>query len=322
MGTVVLNGPVSGTTNRQRLAESLRELVQEGIRIKTQKVWSAAILQEARQLKLDWSRRVTELLEPIGEEWAAPFNSWRGQLLPERAELRLFVEQFLSEMDHRVRELEGTIDRLMSLEPLEVVPVQPVPYRDVEAQTGETSLEASEMAVLESGNETLAEMEDLLEDRPLGAPAPATAPARPPKSESMAGGGLLIVHHSDPATEQKLEEYMQRLGFTLTVVRRPVNEGATGEKLPHTQSFAFALVLSGAAGGEAQHPRTLFELGYCAGRFGPERVCVIHPESSAGTFRDECDLPHVPLDRADGWQLQIARQLKHSGIELDLNRLY
>ena len=66
--------------------------------------------------------------------------------------------------------------------------------------------------------------------------------------------------------------------FPANLRRSPDPNQPPAERLPHTTSFAFALVLTAPSNGDQPlDPRTLFELGYCAGRFGPERVAVSYP---------------------------------------------
>src|SRR5437660_6951029 len=66
--------------------------------------------------------------------------------------------------------------------------------------------------------------------------------------------------------------------------------------------------------------RSAFDMGYCCGKLGPDRVCVLHL-SSAGLFHDENGVNYIPIDAAEGWQIQLAKQLRRSGLDVDLNKV-
>ena len=63
-----------------------------------------------------------------------------------------------------------------------------------------------------------------------------------------------------------------------------------------------------------------FEIGYLAGKLGFARVVVLHTSPQA-PFHDEYGMIYIPVDPADGWQLQLASHLKRAGVEVDMNRL-
>ena len=65
---------------------------------------------------------------------------------------------------------------------------------------------------------------------------------------------------------------------------------------------------------------SLFKLGYCAGKLGLKRMCMMHAPThpSAG---DTHGISHLSVDGNGGWQLHLARQMKRAGMDIDLNRL-
>lgn len=61
------------------------------------------------------------------------------------------------------------------------------------------------------------------------------------------------------------------------------------------------------------------ELGYFVGRLGRSRTLVL----TKGTVElpsDVLGLVYEPMDRGEGWKIRLARELKASGFEIDLNR--
>jgi len=55
--------------------------------------------------------------------------------------------------------------------------------------------------------------------------------------------------------------------------------------------------------------RLVFQLGYCVGEaWGFAEFCVLIPDSGADPSAISTASSSWPLDGADGWQLQVARQ--------------
>jgi hypothetical protein len=85
-------------------------------------------------------------------------------------------------------------------------------------------------------------------------------------------------------------------------------------------SASFALLFTNASDESSSHNAdALFDLGCCVGRLGASRVLVLHRDGQPHT--DRFGLTHVVFDPHEGWQLQLARQLKRAGVDVDLNKL-
>jgi predicted nucleotide-binding protein len=161
-------------------------------------------------------------------------------------------------------------------------------------------------------------------------------PSRPePISASSAGPvsrvGVLIIHERDEDVEKALASFIRRLGFELLLI----NDNTEGiksaiERIGQQTQIGFAMLLASAediAGAQAlDQPlspaarRNAFDMGFCCGKLGPDRVCVLHM-SSAGLFHDENGVNYIPIDAAEGWQIQLAKQLRRSGLDVDLNKV-
>jgi len=143
--------------------------------------------------------------------------------------------------------------------------------------------------------------------------------------------GLLIIHERDEDVEKALASFIRRLGFELLLI----NDNTEGikaaiERIGHQTQIGFAMLLASAediAGAQAMDQplspaarRTAFDMGFCCGKLGPDRVCVLHL-SNAGLFHDENGVNYIPIDAAEGWQIQLAKQLKRSGLDVDLNKV-
>jgi predicted nucleotide-binding protein len=132
--------------------------------------------------------------------------------------------------------------------------------------------------------------------------------------------------------------FIERLGLKVDVLEESeaVGEGrGTAERLQEQPDVSFAILLLDpgavgagprAAGDAAAADATptvkedvIFELGCCVGKLGTKRVCVMY-EGGVHAFTDKRGVQYVPIDPAEGWQLQLAKRMRHAGIAVDLNR--
>jgi predicted nucleotide-binding protein len=148
-------------------------------------------------------------------------------------------------------------------------------------------------------------------------------------SSDQHGKCLLIIHGEATPAVDRVSDFVSRLDFDpIRVESAAGDNGAAIESLEQHPNAAFAVIVLDAHTAASARPgaggtvdsRLVFQLGYCVGKLGLRRICVLIPDSG-GAFCDQHGVLFVPLDGADGWQLQVARQLKRSGIEIDLNRM-
>jgi hypothetical protein len=151
-----------------------------------------------------------------------------------------------------------------------------------------------------------------------GAAAAATAPVirQVPAPLAPELHAVLLVFGADEATKNAVCEFLDALGVELSLVdQASAGDGGIVEALDRVTDASFALILPG----NDQNDRS-FELGFCVGRLGLKRVCMLHP-NAASVGPDPRGLTHVALDAGGGWQLNLARHLKRAGLGVDLNRL-
>jgi predicted nucleotide-binding protein len=142
---------------------------------------------------------------------------------------------------------------------------------------------------------------------------------------------VFVVHGHDEARES-VARLLERLGLKPIILHEQPNWGRTIiEKFESHAAVGFAVVLltpddvgSAASDPEALKPRArqnvIFELGFFVAALGRRRVFAL--------YKGDVDLPtdytgvvYTPLDPADGWQLKLARELKHAGLDVDLNKV-
>jgi len=93
-------------------------------------------------------------------------------------------------------------------------------------------------------------------------------------------------------------------------------------------SFATVLLTPDDVGASASSPaqirprvrqNVILELGYFVGRLGRNRVCALH-RGPLELPSDYLGVVYVPLDDGGGWRLQLAKELREAGFEIDMNR--
>jgi hypothetical protein len=152
-------------------------------------------------------------------------------------------------------------------------------------------------------------------DGPAGNTHPAPAAAKPGGKKEIIRG-IMLIFGGEESSRTVLADFLDSLDVEITVVDATSgNHHAITEALDQARDASFAMVLTG----DTPQDRS-FELGFCVGRLGLKRVCVVH-SPGAHVQADARGLAHVVLDLSGGWQLVLARHLKRAGLGVDLNRL-
>jgi predicted nucleotide-binding protein len=182
-----------------------------------------------------------------------------------------------------------------------------------------------EIACLESIDERLVLL-------PLTSGAAASA-APPPVSKVQDFRRAFLVHGHDEGARESVARFLEKLGITAVILHEQANLGKTLiEKLEHYGDVSFAVVLltpddEGRAAGTAEPLRhrarqnVLLELGFFVGSLGRKRVCALHKEGLE-LPSDWDGVAWVPLDGRGAWRLELARELKAAGFQVDLNEAF
>lgn len=143
---------------------------------------------------------------------------------------------------------------------------------------------------------------------------------------------VFIVHGHDETAKVKTARFIQQLGLRPIILHEQSSSGRTIiEKIEEYSNVGFGIVLYtpcdvGAKKGEEGNikPRArqnvVFEHGYLIGKIGRKNVCAL--------FRNDVEIPndisgvvYVKMDDDDAWHLKIAKELRSSGYDVDLNKL-
>jgi hypothetical protein len=137
------------------------------------------------------------------------------------------------------------------------------------------------------------------------------------------GHKVLFVSHGpkDPASEAVLQ-FVQQL--SLATMEADHTNGLI-ETLEGRNDMGFVIVMNAAdhleQGKGAVSESSLFKLGYCAGRLGLKRMCMMNAPTHPSGVGESHGIAHLSVDNNGGWQLHLARQMKRAGLDIDLNRL-
>ena len=64
----------------------------------------------------------------------------------------------------------------------------------------------------------------------------------------------------------------------------------------------------------------VFEHGYLIGKIGRENVCAL-VKGDIETPNDISGVVYIKMDEGDGWKLAVAKEMKKSGYDVDLNKI-
>ena len=150
-------------------------------------------------------------------------------------------------------------------------------------------------------------------------------------TQDVRGSDVFLIHGHDHAARETVARFLEALDLTVCILHEQPNLGRTIiEKFEQQASagFAVALLTADDLGANRESPKktyprarqnVIFEFGYFMGRLGRKRVCALVDESVERPS-DLDGLVYIALDPAGGWKLELAKNIKHAGIELDLNK--
>ena len=326
-------------------ADALKHLkiaFDKGSEIKARRIRNGDDLDEARGVKLQWVADVTDLLNQLFDNASVAdyFNDWVGKVFPEYAEFGNFVEQYYEEMYPRRNKLRAIWKRV----------------EDAADPSGATlTAAAGGIPVNEAGpSAQFADETKTQQPKNVAMPQPSAAPT--PQVSAMVGAGanpaaaksnrnqaqqqqqqqqqhasrehvmpsnkVLFVSHGpkDPSSEAVMQ-FIQQL--SMSVVEADHTNGLI-DTLDGQNDMGFVIVMNAADtvehGKASLSDSSVFKLGYCAGKLGLRRMCMMNGPTHPNVV-DSQGIAHVTVDVNGGWQLQLARQMKRAGCDIDLNKL-
>jgi predicted nucleotide-binding protein len=175
---------------------------------------------------------------------------------------------------------------------------------------------------------------EILEERISDAESLQNAKQKPDPSpkKSASGRRVFVVHGHDEGLKEAVARFLAALDLEPVILHEQPNQGRTIiEKFEGSSDVDFAVVLMtpddhGYAAGDpaSARPRArqnvVLELGFFIAALGRQKVCALH-SGDLELPSDFSGILYVPIDRAGAWKLVLAREIKSSGIEIDLNKV-
>jgi predicted nucleotide-binding protein len=162
-------------------------------------------------------------------------------------------------------------------------------------------------------------------------PAAGPSPTIPPPTSTENSTDVFIVHGHDDAAKETVARFVEKLGIGAIILYEQPNASRTIiEKFEAYANVGFAIILltpddicasrDKATEGKARaRQNVIFELGYFFGRLGRQRVCALHKEG-VELPSDIHGVLYVPMDNGGAWRLALAREMKHAGLPIDMNK--
>lgn len=143
---------------------------------------------------------------------------------------------------------------------------------------------------------------------------------------------VFIVHGHDDEAKVTVARFVEKLGLGALILDEQPSEGLTiiekFESVAREAEFAIGLMTPddlARSKDEADvqlraRQNVLIEIGYFLALLGRKRVCILYKEGTE-IPSDFQGIIYIPMDRFDGWQLKLAREMRAAGLSFDLNRL-
>ena len=143
---------------------------------------------------------------------------------------------------------------------------------------------------------------------------------------------VFIVHGHDNGAKETVARFVDKLGFRAIILHEQVDSGATIiEKLEEYTDVGFAIVLYTACdiGGVKSKPEDLkprarqnviFEHGLLIGKIGRKNVVAL-VKGDVEIPNDISGVVYKSMDEGGAWKYSIAREMKSSGYDIDMNKI-
>ena len=145
------------------------------------------------------------------------------------------------------------------------------------------------------------------------------------------GDKIFLVHGRNDKVKLEVQHFLNKITPTpVTILHEQPNEGKTIiEKIEEFSKVGFGLVLYtpcdiGARKGDEMNlqargrQNVVFEHGYLIAKLGRRNVCAL-VKGKIEIPNDISGVVYVPMDDHKAWKLEIAKELRNAGYDVDMN---
>jgi predicted nucleotide-binding protein len=143
---------------------------------------------------------------------------------------------------------------------------------------------------------------------------------------------VFIVHGHDSEAKTEVARFIEKLGLEAIILHEQTNSGMTIiEKIEAFTNVNYGIILytpcdTGSKMGDTSNskPRArqnvVFEHGFLIAKLGRKNVCAL-VKGNTETPSDISGVVYLPFDEHNSWQFRVAKEMKASGFDIDLNNL-
>lgn len=141
---------------------------------------------------------------------------------------------------------------------------------------------------------------------------------------------VFIVHGQDETAKLDVARFVEKMGFEAIILHEQVSSGKTIiEKIEEFSNVGYGLVLYtpcdiGAKKDDEKNlqararQNVVFEHGYLIAKLGRRNVCAL-VKGKMEIPNDISGVVYVPMDDHKAWRLEIAKELRNAGYNIDMN---
>ncbi|MCW9025210.1 MAG: nucleotide-binding protein [Gammaproteobacteria bacterium] len=143
---------------------------------------------------------------------------------------------------------------------------------------------------------------------------------------------VFIVHGHDDLAKTETARFIEKMGFEPIILHEQASSGSTIiEKIEKYSNVGFGVVLYTPCdvGAKSQtkpnlKPRArqnvVFEHGFLNGKLGRHNVCAL-VKGDVETPNDISGVVYVPMDEHGAWKVALAKEMRNSGYDVDMNKV-
>lgn len=152
------------------------------------------------------------------------------------------------------------------------------------------------------------------------------------KDKELDTSKVFVVHGHDDLAKTEVARFIEKLGLKVIILHEQASSGKTIiEKIEEYSNVGFGIVIYTPCDvGNSKNERdnlnqrarqnVVFEHGYLMGKIGRPNVCALVKDDIEKP-NDISGVVYIEMDKHNAWQLQIAKEMKNIGYEIDLNCL-